>query len=319
MGTKFYGHLVNLENSITYSETNWDQLIPPGCVVMMDHSTSIFTKSLLKVLNNKNIPVGMLMHGLDPTSNLLHDENSVELPGIGAFSYLSENSSLFVVNNSVYAEKCLRFGVAPDKMRILGSPRFSKKWSMTLSNLLPNSDIKKYGNGQFKVCIMLSKWMYNNWEEETHRVIRTLLRIDGVFLFIKPHTRGMKFENKSSENCFVDNENTYNSRSIIEWSNLVLFSISSIFLDALLLDKPVLHLKLTTSNKMACQHIMKSWNVDCRDDLIHWVEKLKKDEFCRTYTKKEAEDCLDYYVKDRDGKMLERYCSEILEIGKNGK
>ena len=61
---------------------------------------------------------------------------------------------------------------------------------------------------------------------------------------------------------------------------------------------------------------MKSWNVDCRDDLIMWVNRFKENRKTRTYTEEERIQCLNYYVNDGDNQVLSRYCKSILELKK---
>ena len=74
----------------------------------------------------------------------------------------------------------------------------------------------------------------------------------------------------------------------------------------------------STSNKLSCNHIMKDWNVDSRDDLIKWVNRFKKDKKTRTYSENERAECLNYYVNDHDNQLLSRYCKSILELKKRG-
>ncbi len=125
----------------------------------------------------------------------------------------------------------------------------------------------------------------------------------------------MVFDSIKNKNLFIADID-FHSRKLIEWSDLTLFTNSSIFLDALLLDKPVLFLRLATSNKLACNHIMEDWNFDCRDDLIMWVNRFKKDRKTRTYTEQERVECLNYYVNDHDNQLLTRYAESILAIKK---
>ncbi len=162
---------------------------------------------------------------------------------------------------------------------------------------------------------MLNKYRYNIWKEEIDRIIRTLSFIKDVYLIVKPHTRNMIVKKYSDERIFIADE-SYHSRKLFEWADLSLFTISSIFLDALLLDKPILFLRLATSNKLSCDPIMKNWNIDCRDDLISWINKFKENKKTRTYTEKERVKCLNYYVNDYDNQLLSRYCKSILEIKK---
>ena len=284
-------------------------------IFLFDHTNSVLLDVVYTFSNKFNIPLGLLMHGLDPTENLLMKTNMLKIKELDNNWNGFNKSDIFFVNNKHYKNRSVSNGVAKKIIKEVGSARFSNKWSKILTKITPNIDLPDPNKKLIKVVIMLNKYRYNIWKEEIDRVIKTLLLIENVFIIIKPHTRNMKFDSYKDERIFVADENCH-SRKLFEWADLSLFTISSIFLDALLLDKPILFLRLATSNKLSCDSIMKNWNVDSRDDLIYWINQFKENRGVRTYTEAERIKCLNYYVNDHDNQLLSRYSKSILELKK---
>ena len=282
---------------------------------LFDHSNSVFLDVAFDFSNLHKIPIGLLMHGLDPTQNLLMETNMLGINQLDNNWEHFNKSDRYFVNNEHYGNRSASHGVANNIIKEVGSARFSYKWSNVLTKITPDIELPHPDPSFVKVVLMLNKYRYNTWKEEIERVIKTILLIDNIFVIVKPHTRNMRFEDSKNENIFIADDD-YHSRKLIEWSDLVLFTLSSIFLDALLVNKPVLSLRLTTSNKLACNHIMKGWNVDCRDDLIIWLNRFKNNRKTTTYTEQERIECLNYYVNDHDNQLLSRYCKSILELKK---
>ena len=284
---------------------------------LFDHSNSVFLDVAFDFSNLHKIPIGLLMHGLDPTENILMETNMLRINDLDNDWGHYNKSDRYFVNNEHYNNRSLSHGVANNIINKVGSARFSYKWSNVLTKITPDIELPHPDPSFVKVVLMLNKYRYNTWKEEIERVIKTLLLIKGVFLIIKPHTRNMRFEDLKNERILIADDQ-YHSRKLIEWADLVLFTLSSIFLDALLVKKPVLSLRLSTSNKLACNHIMRDWNVDSRDDLLEWVNHFKKDRKTRTYTEEERLECLNYYVNDQDNQLLSRYSKSILDLKKRG-
>jgi len=287
-------------------------------IFLFDHLlNSSFIDNAYNFASTNDIPVGLLMHGLDPTENLLMRINMLAINKSDKSWQHYNKADAFFVNNEHYKKRSLAHGVSNKIINKVGSARFSYKWSNILENITPDVDLPSLNPNYVKIVIMLNKYRYNIWKEEIERVIKSLLLIDDVFIIVKPHTRKMIFDGFNNDRIFIADQDCH-SRRLFEWSDLTLFTISSIFLDALLLDKPVLFLRLATSNKLSCNHIMKDWNVDSRDDLISWINKFKENRKTRTYTEKERIQCLNYYVNDGDNQLLSRYCKSILELKKRG-
>tara|TARA_Y100000310_G_scaffold291470_1_gene319459 strand:- start:744 stop:1991 length:1248 start_codon:yes stop_codon:yes gene_type:complete len=300
-----------------YSNFDFDSIIQgskENVIFLFDQSNSALLDNAYDYTKKYQIPIGLLMHGLNPTDNYLMGNEMLNIDKLKDASTDLNKCDTFFVNNNHYKNRCAFHGIDEKKIQMCGSARFSNEWSNILNEITPSSILPQLSSEYVKVVVMLNKFHYNTWYEETVRVVNTLLSMKDVFVIVKPQTRNMSFDfSNDSENLLIVDNNIH-SRDLIKWSDVTLFGISSIFLDALLLDKPLLHLRLTTSNRLACHNIIKTWNIDCRDDLLTWIKRFSDDPNSRTYTDEERLKCLNNYVNDADNKVLDRYTEKILSM-----
>lgn len=127
-----------------------------------------------------------------------------------------------------------------------------------------------------RVVFMLSKLGYGIEIEEMIKTIKTVANMDGISCAIKPHTRGMKFdfmEAKDLPNCVVVPE--VPSTLLIEWSDIVLFTGSSIAFHSLVLGKRAgflahcQYLETTFDDGAACDKF------DSLDQLTSFLEEWR--------------------------------------------
>jgi len=85
-------------------------------------------------------------------------------------------------------------------------------------------------------------------------------------------------------------------------------------MDALLMDKPLLHMHYATSFRLACADIVSGWNLNSREDTMEWVQRFREDHATRTYSPEERQACLDYFVDDSKNDVLQRHVDVILEM-----
>ncbi|MCK5543798.1 MAG: CDP-glycerol glycerophosphotransferase family protein [Desulfobulbaceae bacterium] len=283
-------------------------------VFLFDPRNNTFLQQALRYGRRHKIPVGVYMHGLNVSANVFKTDYRSDMNEIYVkYQYLND-VDVFHVNNEFLKNRIAGVGVDPKKLEVIGSPRYAAEWSKKLGHITPACKLPDVDAKYVKIVLMLSKWKYNVWKEEVMRIIKLLTSIENVFLIVKPHTRGMKFPDQDkNDNLYIADTNDH-SRRLIEWSDLLLFTTSSIFMEAILLDKPVLHLRCATSNKLQCHDIMKSWNVDSRDDLVEWVDTFSKNRNSRTFTKEERQQCLNLYVNDEDGQLLKRQVERIFAM-----
>lgn len=175
--------------------------------------------------------------------------------------------------------------------KIYSSARYSKEWSDKLSEICPKVQLK-LEKKKFRPVFMLSKWKDKDDKKLILSAIKTVSKIENTEVVIKPHTRGMKFDFSMPSNVFVVDENVH-SRQLIEESSVVIFTRSGIFLDAVLLHKPLIHLSYATSVKLA-SNSLNTCKVYNQEDLISKLNTIKIKGI--NYSSNDRKICLDFYA-----------------------
>ena len=297
-------------------EFDFDSLpLTPGekTVFLFDYNTSVFAKRGFEYAKSRGIPIGLLPHGLrtiDHKGLLQHQRENRTIAGLDNFNH----ADVLFSNNDNFS---LTFPTQDrGQFRVVGSARYSREWSEILDRITPSVELPQPPEDTVRVCVMLSKWQYDVWKEASMWAMRYLAAQDDYFTIVKPHTRGMdvRAELAGSDNLQVV-DNDAHSRRLIQWADVVLFWKSSIFIDALLLDKPLLHMHYATSFRLACADLVSGWNLNSREDIMDWVQRFREDRNARTYTEAECKACLDYYVDDANDDVLQRYVDAVLAMG----
>jgi hypothetical protein len=140
-----------------------------------------------------------------------------------------------------------------------------------------------------------------------------LSRMKNMRVAVKPHTRNERFRRFSAPNVkFYGNE--ISSHALIDWADVTLFSATSVIVDNIKQDKPVLFLRRTIANKIMFERYMKSWSIDCRDDLAQTIFRLQSGEQKRTYSPEEREQLLTALIEPKGKDVLGLYIAEIFAV-----
>ena len=109
-------------------------------------------------------------------------------------------------------------------------------------------------------------------------------------------------------NVLVVGENVH-SRQLIEESSVVVFTRSGIFLDAVLLDKPVIHMSYATSAELV-SNSLNECKVNSQNDFISKLLMIKMKG--RNYSSNDRKKCLDFYAgSNYDGNMLDDIINKL--------
>lgn len=296
-----------------WGQLNAEAILDPDqadqALFVLTYNNSYIFSSLLDSAKGLGIPSVIITNSLYTPSNALWTYK-LGVPNLRKSS-VSERCCAHFVHNEHFKKISIEWGVPPDKLQVMGAPRYAQEWQPVLERITPSSPIFKQP-GQRRAVVLLSKWKYNIWEEETLRTLSTLAQMKDLQLVIKPHTRGMNIQGlEKRENVFVA-DNSYHSKTIIQSSDIIFFSISSIFLDGLYHKKPVYHLRNTCANPLQCRDIFSNWNIDCRDDLYKAVERLS--EKVMPYTLEQSRATYNLYVNDHNGDLLTRFAVRLEEL-----
>ncbi|MCD8563043.1 MAG: hypothetical protein LRY54_03140 [Alphaproteobacteria bacterium] len=278
--------------------------------VLYDHTPDHYA-SLTIEAKEMGIRTFALPHAVDNWANILTKNTDLD-PALLNRTGKPFLADRVIVPNVQQKENFLTLKqITEEQVKVLGSPRFSDEWMDVIRRITPPSNLPQ--TNDFKIVFMLTKVGNNIFEEEVMRQIAFVSRMKGVKIALKLHTRNMKFSQKLSNDIILCG-NEVHSQNLIDWADVTLFTATSVILDALKLDKPVLFLRRTVANKLVYEETIDSWAIDCRDDLYRRLEDLKSGKTKRTYTEKERQACLDNLVESAGKNVLDLYVDEIMNV-----
>lgn len=266
-------------------------------VYVFDQSYNPFYIRIVKELQKVGIKSIAVPHGHNTMANELIWSKSFSIYPNEKYDMEKFAYDYVVFENYHIANRYKKLNVVDEKqIKVLGSSRFCNEWVNRLRPLLPvDNRLKKYDK-YFKILFFLSKPHYNGNPNEVIRTIKFMSMFKNTIIVLKPHTRGMSYKGEFNNNVIVV-DNSYQSPSLIDWSDLTVFTHTSVIFDCLQMDKPALYLKYTHSNKLLSEMYFTSWQVECRDDLRSHLLNLLDDSDYRTYS-----------INDRD-----QYCKEAIQ------
>ena len=139
---------------------------------------------------------------------------------------------------------------------------------------------------------------------------------DEIILCLKPHTRGMSVsELNINQNANLRIETLVSTRQLIEWSDIVLYTGSSIIFEAMIKNKRTLYLKSQQKYKTIFDMLPTNLKHHTGDNIIEKIKKLEMPEnvefdmnnFLIEHT----------YGKNSDGKVCEKFLSNHVWINRN--
>ena len=152
----------------------------------------------------------------------------------------------YVVQTNRHKELNLNWGLNKKTINIIGSARYCKEWSEFNLSLLKKFTVKKCSRNQLKVLFFLPQWDYKANYLESIKVIKKIANNSNIFLVIKAHTRGTGsifkedyISLEKSKNVIVNS--SVDSPSLVRWSDVVINIASSIALEALIQQRPIIY------------------------------------------------------------------------------
>lgn len=280
-------------------------------IFIFDITFNKIYEKICKYLDKKGIISVAVPHGHNIFGNELISTYSLGIQENQGVQNSRLPFSYVVFENLEIAKRYLKIGyVNKSQIKVLGTSRFSNFWLTKIREILPKSNLPKIEK-KLKVVFMLTKPLYNIFTDEIKRSILYVASFPGTFVIIKPHTRGEVFENLKNHKNIKVVDNNIPSSSLIDWSNVICFTNTSIIFESLKLNKPLLYLKNTHANKLFFENNFKSWQIECRDDLRRHIWNFLKDNQTSTYTIEERNNYLSNCIEPI-GKEGTKYYSNFI-------
>lgn len=190
---------------------------------------------------------------------------------------------LIIVPSSNSASWLHNFGVLPEKIRVLGSPRFSPEWSSALDTRMQKEGGK--GRPDIDVLFLMPNWNYRVQWEDLKAVVQLLAEAP-LSVVIGMHPRvpkakggGVEFlselKHLDVDGLEISTEPAYR---LIPFSKLVLASGTSVGLHALSTGRPFSNLEFLTANRTIYDFV-DGINVSSLDELRGVLHAAATDNF----------------------------------------
>jgi len=286
--------------------------------IAFDWITTYFVTQLIKIAKDRGFTTISLPHGDRPYVSFLETIDVLDYSGLNSY----EPMKIFdyvVVPNELNKKRYEKF-IEPDRLKILGSPRYCDEWMKIISKYVPPFEIKESEN-KLKIVFFLRNTGYPIFWDEVVRTIKLIMQFRGVYLIVKHHPRNRnakrltrqligkypEIKQDFDKNLKIIYESA-NSGSLLNWADLIIDIGTSVTWEAVKKGKPVLMLEYLYANYSTIAYYMKSTEVKCRDELYNVIEKLLKDKNFKFYDEKERKRFIKEVIDVPDKYVLERYC-----------
>lgn len=299
LGKKFFKRIKR-----SYNE-NWSQALlerRSAKALCFDHINPgrHVVDALLKAAATLSIPTFALPHGVFIYTNQHVRTGTTQESRFDKFN----RYDYIVTQNSLRKNVLARAGVDAAKIHVLGSVRYTDEWMAQNKTILPRKmDVRLSAGRALKAVFMTTRFSYRIDVDRMLKTIELLAARDGLHLLVKPHTRSGD-EVKVYDDLSASNVSHLSSVELCEWADIVLVIGSSILIEALKLDKPVLYLKYLHANTTQYEEMGVCWIIQNEQDLLDAIESLQDNPKGRPYSKESVDTFLTEIIygggKNRD-------------------
>lgn len=269
-----------------------------------------FVEQAVSLARERGLGSVSLPHGDSPHANFLVREDELKIEPRQKFA-AARIFDRVVVPNELCASRYRPF-LEPEKIAVLGSPRYCDEWMERLAGLLPANPLTPDPD-RFKLVLFLRKRDFSIFWDEVQRVIRMLAAFPGLELIVKAHTRGGWRQPLSRNPAlrhlgnvrFVGSK--IHSSHLLEWADAVMDIATSVSFESVKKRQPVLaadylHAGLSTVGAYCPECVL-----DCRDDAYTKVERLINDGCDGFYVEAHRQKFLDEITDVPDADVLPRF------------
>ena len=252
---------------------------------------------LLQAANEKSVPTIALPHGVYLYTNEFVRHGSEEDSRYDKYHRFDH----IITQNKLHSEELSRAGVDRNRINVLGSVRYCDEWMIQYKKILPRTmKATTGGPGKIKAVFMTTRFAYRIDKGRMLKTFDILSETKGFETVVKPHTRSGK-EAKVYDNMPLANFAEYSSVELCEWADVVMVIGSSILIEPLKQDKPVLYLKYLHENTTQYEELGACWIIHDETELKDALKALRNDKTKVPYS----------------GENVTRFLNEIIHGGQS--
>ena len=190
----------------------------------------------------------------------------------------------YVFQGKTRRDQCVKLGYSPNSTQNWGSVRFYPEWQKYNMEICPQFEHKVESGAVLKVVFMDHQYDYNVFPEKILRTLSLLSKLEKVFVLVKASTREGKSSHINSYNSLIRTSSNIefspsnaHSPSLIKWSDCVINYGSSIGIEAILQNKPLITPTYLDSNISLFEFYNAGYIVNNNDELQQIIKSLMVD------------------------------------------
>jgi hypothetical protein len=273
LGKKFFKRTKRTDYDLSWARTMLERIRPKALCFDHINPGRHVVDVLLTAAETLSIPTFALPHGVFIYTNQdvrLGTTQESRFDKFNRFDYI-------VTQNTLRKDVLVRAGVDAAKIHVLGSARYSDEWMAQNKTILPRKIYTRpFAGSGLKAVFMTTRFAY---KIDVPRMLKTfdiLAGVDNLQLLVKPHTRSGN-EAKIYDSLPLSNVSDLSSVELCEWADIVLVIGSSILIEPLKLNKPVLYLKYLHANTTQYEEMGACWTIHDEQELLQAVAILQED------------------------------------------
>lgn len=213
------------------------------------HFGRVRSEFFLRPARFLRIPTFSLPHGYFLWRNSIFNKAlEARLKQTGGFPDFSDRNwfNRYIVQSPEHRAENVKYGMNPDNITVLGSARFCEAWSKINDQLL-KAEIKGQEIEACVILFFLPHWDYQVHREQCVSLLAEIARQEGIFLYVKAHTRGTgALTEEEMEQLQIHGNVEFPAKSqhsaqLMKRSNIVVNFGSSVAFEALRQKKPVIN------------------------------------------------------------------------------
>lgn len=247
-----------------------------------------------------SVPTLSLPHGVFVYTN---DSVAIRSRPLPTFEKLNRYDYV-IAQNELRQGFMIKSGLDPERISVLGSTRYCNEWIRQNNKILPRMlNLNKKDAKKLRLVFMTTKLRYRVKQDELMKALDLLANFDDIEIVIKPHTRSGR-ESSIYDKLPILKIADASSVELCEWADVILVIGSSIMVEALIQDKPLLYLKYLHANTTLYEEFGACWIIHDENELKKAIMSLKADKKSVPYRSKDVMRFITEFVyggrKDRD-------------------
>lgn len=277
----------------------------PKVVIFDWQKPKFFLLPFINELKNYKIPLLVVPHGMNVASNELITKKAVSLGRDQNFGEDWESFDFAVTQFESHKERIAKNGFDEKYISVLGSTRFCDEWLNVLKKIKSINQYKcNKESGKINVIYMDHRLQYRFYPDIVIKSINKLANLSFINLIVKPttgqtHKSGLHEEqgvlNKNNSPNIIFEKDT-SSNELIEWSDVVINTISSIGIEALIQDKILIHPQFFHENKLIYSDLKACWTVNSHEEIESALKKINLEPNYKPYKSKDVKSFMDYVI-----------------------